>query len=57
MHHYAVNKPYWADATLNVQQKDGPMATEKAADTNLAGRGRLQRLQATSGFAVEYDFP
>lgn len=41
---------------LDVQQQDGPMATEKAADANLAGRSRLQRLQEPSGFAAEYDF-
>jgi len=41
---------------LDVQQQDGPMVTEKAADANLTGRSRLQRLQALSGSAVEYDF-
>jgi hypothetical protein len=41
---------------LDVQQQDGPMATEKAADVMLAGRSRLQWLQEPSSSAVEYDF-
>lgn len=61
MHHYAVNFQV-SNRTgqmqrLDVQQKDGPMATAKAEDTNLAGRSRLQRFQAPAAFAVEYDFP